>query len=201
MNKRVVKTLWRILWISPIFIILATILYGKILFSGLGVPWRLIGKPSENLTEIVGVNFSEKKLYVATASGASYSIFIGGYLVGVSLPVEWIFENDHKPLIDPVDNYGGERFTPPPPPFKPIQIFEFGVPATEVTFDYRFAVSTDGDLWFWSHAIGAYHGLFFFILLGFEILMYLVALLMYAVILLITYLVRRHRRVRCVSTP
>jgi hypothetical protein len=199
MKNRLLKTFWIILWISPVFIILATIIYGKVVFSGLSVPWRLIGKPSENITKIIGVKFSENKLYVATSSGGINSLFIAGYLAGVSLPVHWINEGDPNILIDPVSNYGGERFTPPPPPFKPIQIFEFGIPATESTQDYRFALSADGNLWYWHHVSSAYQGLFFVMLLGLEILMYLLALLIYVVIVLITYFVHRHRRARALS--
>ena len=136
------KTRLRIIfWTMPLLVILITIIYGKVFFSGLTVPWRLVGKPSENLTEIIGVKFSEGKLYMLSTSRDIYSIYFNQYIYGSTpSPVQWILEKDQNILTDPVSNYGGETFTPPPYPFKPIQILEFGVPATESTFDIRIRI-------------------------------------------------------------
>jgi hypothetical protein len=184
-----------ILWTAPLLVILLTIIYPKVFFSGLTVPWRLVGKPSENISEIIGVKFSEGKMYVLTASGDTYSIHFNQYFYGsIPSPVQWIKEKDHNILTDPIGNYGGEKFTPPPPPFKPMQIFEFGIPATESTFDIRFALSEDGNLWYWSFGTGGLQGLFYALVLAIEILAYLLALFINFVIVLTRRMIRRTRK-------
>jgi hypothetical protein len=193
--KATMKTRLRIIfWTMPLLVILITIIYGKVFFSGLTVPWILVGKPSENLTEIIGIKFSEGKLYMLTTSRDIYSKYFNQYTYGETpSPVQWIKEKDQNILTDPVRNYGGERFTPPLYPFKPIQIFEFGVPATESTFDIRFALSEDGNLWYWSFATGAYQGLFYILVLAIEILAFLLALFINFVIILTRRIVRGFR--------
>jgi hypothetical protein len=146
-----------------------------------------VGKPAENLSKIIGVKFSERKLYVLTASGDTYSIYFDQYIYGYGLipsPLPWIKEKDSSILTDPVKNYGGETFTPPPPPFKPVQILEFGIPATESIFDIRFALSEDGNLWYWSFGVGGLHGFLYVFILAIGILIYLLALFIYFVIVI-----------------
>ena len=183
----------RLLWIIPLLLIFLTIIYIRVTFSGLTEPWRLVGKPSESITRIVGVKFSEGKLYLISASRQIYSLYFHQFIYGsIPSPVQWMHENDKEISVDPVQNYGGDNFTPPPLSFKPIQIFEFGIPAVESISDIRFATSEDGNLWYWSFAAGAYQGLFWGLVLAIEILAFLLTLFIY----LIVFLIKRKNRIK-----
>jgi hypothetical protein len=182
-----------LLWVIPLLAILVTIIYARVFFSGVVEPWRLVGKPSENIARIIGVKFTEGKLYVSSASGHTYSLYFLQYIYRSSpLPAQWMTENEKINSSDPVQNYGGEKFTPPPPPFLPIQLFEFGIPAVESTSDMRFALSEDGNLWCWSFGTGVYQGFFIGLVLVIEILAFLLSLFVY----LIVYLIKRVRKNR-----
>jgi hypothetical protein len=95
------------------------------------VQWKFIGNPSENINKIIGVNFANRKLYVLTASGNTYSIYFNYPPDVISNPIRWNQEKYNNILVDPVEEFGGKMFKPPPPPFKLKQIYQFEIPTTE----------------------------------------------------------------------
>ena len=42
-----------VLWTVPLLVIVFTLLYIYVVSNGLNVPWKLIGKPSENISKII----------------------------------------------------------------------------------------------------------------------------------------------------
>jgi hypothetical protein len=67
---------------------------------------KLIGSPSEIITKIIGVNFTNRKLYVLTASGDTYSIHFKHPPDIIPYPVQWNKEKDDNILTDSVEELG-----------------------------------------------------------------------------------------------
>ena len=180
-----------ILWTIPLLVIIFTLISMIVISSGVTVKWKLIGKPSESITKIIGVKYTNRKLYVLTASGNTYSLYFKVYPASVPIPGQWNKENDDNISTDPVKDYGGKSFTPPPPPFKVKQIYKFEIPATESSNETRYALSEDGNLWYWSFSYSAYQDLFYVMIIAIEILIYLLALFINFAIFLTKRIIRR----------
>lgn len=147
--------------------------------KGVFVTWKLVGKPSETITEIIGLNFP--KLYVSTTSGEMYALQLKMNNDLIFFPDQWLKEGNYKKELE--GNYSSYTgFTPLPLLFNVKQTYQFQFPQIEGNNLTKFALSEDGNLWIWSYAAGGYLVLFLFILLGIEILAYIIALLLGAVI-------------------
>lgn len=159
-------------------------LYTFIVSSGLAVPWKMAGKPPENITKIIGINFSLGKLYVLTDTGLKYSTNFGSPGNVIHYPIQWIRENDSNVVTYPIDE-SNANFKSPPPPFKVKQLFQFQYPTIEGTSEEKFALSEDGYLWYWSFGQGVFQGLFYALIVTIEIVAYLLALLIRFVLFLV----------------
>jgi hypothetical protein len=160
-----------IIWAIPLLLIVLTFILIRIYITGIAVQWELVGKPSESISRLVGVNFLEGKLIVLTESDELYSLKFSPFSVNV--PVEWTKENN---LIkfETINNYGDGKFTAPPTPFNVKQIFIFVYPGDENSNETRFALSDDGSLWHWCYRLGAIDSLLCNSFLVFEIMIILV---------------------------
>ncbi len=169
-----------ILWTLPLWVIVFTLLVTQVFTRGLNVPWKLVGKPSAGIAKIMGIKFSQRKIYVMTVSGEIFSLYFNQYMFPAhdSSIGQWNIEKDTDIAFDPITpiTYSGMSFTPPPPPFNVKQIYTFSLPAVESFNETRFALSEDGNLWFWSFAFGGLQGFFYALPLAIEILLYLFAL-------------------------
>jgi len=181
-----------ILWALPLLWIIATFLYIFVVRNGLNVPWKFLGKPSENISKIVGYNYQVGKFFVSTKTGKIYSLPYYHFGDLIPSPTLWTKDDTYKKELDPI--YGKANatnvFLSPPTPFKLKLMYQFAFPGFEGTNINKFALSEDGDLWLWSAGGGVFKGVFNFLVLTIEILVYLLALLLYLVI----YLTRRAGR-------
>ena len=172
-----------ILWTLPILVIFLEILYNYVFNSGLTVPWKFLGKPSENISKIIGVKIF--KIYVYTDSGEMFSLpYYHNLADPFPAPIQWSKENNFNIAPDPLLESGYMPFTSPSPPFKVKQIYQFSFPQIEDNNVNKFALSEDGNLWFWSYAADVYQGLQFLLILTIEILAYLLVLFIGFVIFL-----------------
>ena len=151
--------------------------------SGLTVPWKFLGKPAENVSKIIG--FEQNKLYVYSETGEIYSLqYYQNYYESFPIPIQWSKEKNSNISPDPRLESGYMPFTSPPPPFKVKQIYQFKFPQIEGSNVNKFALSEDGNLWFWGYSAGVYQGLQFLLILIIETLAYLLALFIGFVIFL-----------------
>jgi hypothetical protein len=182
-----------ILWSLPLLLIFLTYVCILIFSYGWNVPWKLVGKPSENISKIIGYNFSVGKLYIFSNSGEMYSLQYYHYNDPVPPPSDWIKDNSYKKELDPVyaSSYEHIAFPSPPSLFKVKQIYQvefLGVESTSVT---KFALSEDGNLWYWRVSRSGLREFFYFLILVIEILAYVFAILVYFVILLTKRVIRK----------
>jgi len=183
-----------ILWALPLLLIFATFLYIFIVGNGLNVPWKFVGKPSEDISKIVGYNYQVGKLFVSTDTGKMYSLPYHQFGDPIPSSAQWTEDDTYKKELDPIygDNNVTKDVLSPPTSFRAKQIYQFAFPVIEGTNINKFALSEDGDLWFWSAGSGVFEGLYNFLILAVEILVYLFALFLYFLI----YLMRRAGRKR-----
>ena len=179
-----------ILWTLPLLVIVLTILCEFIFNSGLTVPWKFVGKPSESISNIIG--YDGFKLYVSTETGETYSLpYNQNFGDSIPSPVQWVKEKNVKIGLDPIFEVRTEQFKSPPPPFKVKQIYKFAFPEIEGSNLNKFALSDEGNLWFWSYAKGVFQDLGILQLLAIEILAYIFALFITFVILLTRKIIRK----------
>jgi hypothetical protein len=178
-----------ILWTLPLLVIILTYIYIYVIGNGLNVAWEFVGKPSENISKIIGFNFNPGKLYVFTDSGEIYSLPYYHYDDPIPSPSQWVKDENYKKELDPisVSSYVPIEFPSPPPPFNVKQIYQVSFPAIESTNVTKFALSEDGNLWFWRAAGSGLQGFFYSLVLAIEILAYILAVFIYFVI----YLMKR----------
>jgi hypothetical protein len=197
-----------ILWLSPLFLIALEVLCLAIICSGLALPWKFVGNPSEKIARIVGYQYVPQKIYIFTVSGEIYSLYYGwGGSDSWPSPLEWVKEKDIHIQPDPDQNVNCGSSSPPllfgegiasiipPVIFWPKQVYRFGFNAVEFCNPTWFALSDDGNLWVWDYKNGlcAYLSIVIALpLFPLEILAYLLALLIGLVIFLMK---KRRRRV------
>ncbi len=143
------------IWYLPVLGIVFGILYAFMFKHGLVVTWHFIGKPSENISEIVGV-VNGKSLFVRTVSGTIYSIEYLKYinLGNVSMPsVSWMKEVNRDIKPDPVRK-PVMTFIAWPLPFRIKQHYETTYQLVEGERLTKFALSEDGNLWMWNYGVG-----------------------------------------------
>lgn len=166
-----------ILWTSPLFLILIEIF---IVFIGVGLftPWRLVGKPSEDISKIIGVH--QDKLYVSTDSGELFSLQIPGSSIGTH--AVWNKEQEfpsgpQPPCLGFVCVVEGAPWTASPPLLIHIkQIYQFKVGGEGGTLIYKFALSKDGNIWYWVRGFGVDLVVPFYFILIIEVVVYLLAI-------------------------
>jgi len=172
-----------ILWTLPLLVIVLTFLYMYVVGNGLNVPWKLVGKPSENISKIIGFNLG--KLYVVTASGEMYFLKCNYMGFPNPSPYQWGKDENYTKVLDP---FYGSLPVPPASPlllFKVKQIYQFVHAETESSAVIKFALSEDGNLWFWTVSGSGLQGFFYFVILAGEILLYVLALFVSFVISLV----------------
>jgi hypothetical protein len=177
-----------ILWASPLLVIVLTYLYIYIVGNGLNVPWKFVGKPSENIAKIIG--FNTGKLYVETDSGEMYALQCSDDCYSMPSPIRWVKDKNYKKGLDPIYDLS---ITSPPPFFKVKQIYQFSYPAVESLTVTKFALSEDGNLWYWTASGSGLEGFFFFMTLAGEILLYVLALFINFVVFLAKRIIRKNR--------
>jgi len=182
-----------ILWTLPILLIVLTYLYIIIVSNGLNVPWKIVGKPSENISKIIGYNLGVDKLYVYSVSGEMYSLPYYRYGDPIPLPSNWVKDKNYKKELDPIfeNGYIPISFLSLPPPFKVKQIYQFEFRQIEGGSVTKFALSEDGNLWCWSVAGSGLQYFFYFLILAIEILAYIFALFVYFIIFLTKRAIRK----------
>lgn len=142
-------------WYIPIFGVILGILYAFMFIHGLIVTWQLIGKPSDNISEIIGV-VNLKRIFVRTVSGDIYSLEYTKYMNRVDSvfsPVSWIKEENHVIVPDPIRK-PLMNFISWPLPFRVKQLYETTYLLVEGEMLTKFALSDDGNLWLWNHGAG-----------------------------------------------
>ena len=154
----------KLLWFIPIiFGVIGVILTPKL--AGFTSNWRRIGKPFDNINQIVGI--VERKLIVQTDKGQYYSLD----LQNMSNP-SWTSEENQ--LWEPETNYYGEEINSWPPPFEVKQLVKTSfAPAPDCSVQLRIGLSQKGELWIWEYSLGCglipagYYSLYcFFPILG-----------------------------------
>jgi hypothetical protein len=187
-----------IIWISPLLLIFLEVLGLIVICSGLTVPWRFVGNPSENIARIIGYKNSLKKLYVLTVSGEMYSLsynqdVVKNGLDSITSHAKWVKENEIS--IEPDQMYdmacGSPKLTPLF--FREKQLYRIEYQAIEGCGETWFGLSQEGNLWVWYYDSGLCEYLILVIgipLFPIEILAYLFAIL----VGLIVYLVKIIRR-------
>jgi hypothetical protein len=180
-----------ILWTLPLLVIVLTFLYIYVIGNGLNVPWKLVGKPSENISKIIG--FNPGKLYVETASGEMYFLKCDymGFLN--PSPYQWGKDENYTKALDPFYRIRPAPPASPLPLFKVKQIYQFVYAETDSFAVIKFALSEDGNLWFWTHGGGGLQGVLYILELAGEILLYIIALLINFVIFLAKRIIRKIR--------
>ncbi|HVN55880.1 MAG TPA: hypothetical protein VMT46_16220 [Anaerolineaceae bacterium] len=170
--------------IIPLFLILFTFIYFFIMSSGILVPWKLLGKPTENIFKIDGYNPGAGKLFVSTDSGERYSL---QYFPGDSFesPI-WNKDKNYQVELDPAlgSSHTSEGALSPPTPFQVKQIYQFSLPQIEGSNVHKFALSEDGNLWYWGVGGSVFQGLLFVLIVTIEILAYAFELFVFLIIFL-----------------
>jgi hypothetical protein len=182
-----------ILWSLPLLLIILTCLYIFVVGNRLNVPWKFVGKPSENISKIIGYNVSVDKLYVCSDTGEMYSFgYLGYYNEPVPQPSDWIKDGSYKKELDPVykSGYVPLAVLSPPQPFKAKQIYQIDHRETESTSVTKLALSEDGNLWSWGVGFSGLQGYIYFLILAAEVLAYAFALFVYFAILLTKKVIR-----------
>jgi len=157
------------LWVFPLIGFVLGLAYAYIFFNGMLATWHFIGKPDENIVELIGIK-EGRKLLVATETGKIYSF--GFYYRGeVALPPRLSWENEQIEPVDPVSHSDlGADFITLPPLFKIEQLYELEYQyKVEGKGRVKFALATDGNLWIWNHKIAGLTALvyYFFPVMGF----------------------------------
>lgn len=116
---------------------------------GLFTPWKLIGRPENNISQLLGAN--EETLYVSTESGTvySYTYWKAHSWKDSSEPeIIWkkVMENNFK--LEP--NTTSSYFTSPPLLQQIKQKYQIEVhPTIETGGIVKFYLSQDGNVWLW----------------------------------------------------
>ncbi len=144
-------------WYLIVLGIVIGLLFAFVFKSGLAVTWQCIGKPSSNISKIVG--FVGNKLFLTTENGDVYSIAYEEYLLvgnnSIPIPVEWVKEENKSIVPDSIRN-SDEGFIILPPLFKIKQEYAMDFPNIEGSSLVKFVLSEDGNLWMWNYGVGAY---------------------------------------------
>lgn len=152
------------LWYIPVLGIILGILYAFMFIHGLIVTWRFIGKPSENISEIIGV-VNGNRLFVRTVSGDIYSLEFTKFINqdhSTFPSIEWIKEENHAIEPDPI-RLPNMTFISWPLPFRVKQLLETTYQLVEGERLTKFALSEDGNLWIWNYGAGGMASLTYFI--------------------------------------
>jgi hypothetical protein len=149
-------------WVLPLVGIIIGVACAFVFNQKLTVTWQLLGKPTANISKIVG--FVGQSLFVETDSGDLYSFEYHNYVSGrnsLPTPILWKKEQNRNIEPDPVREPWTSYFTLPLP-FKVKQLFvnEFFASA-ENGWLAKFAVSEDGNLWLWNAFTGGMSGLYY----------------------------------------
>jgi hypothetical protein len=159
-----------ILWALPFLGLALGYAYAYLFFHGLLEIWHFVGKPEENIVQIVDVT-DTRDLFVATETGKIFSIaFADAGEMTLSFPLVWNKE-DHvsgEP-VPSIKYYGADIFTLPPL-FEVVQLYQ-----VEYIYDVegkgavKFGLDADGNLWMWEHQIAGLTGLvlYFYPVIGF----------------------------------
>lgn len=144
-------------WYLPILGIIIGILFAFVYKSGLAVTWQYIGKPSSNISKIVG--FVGNKLFLITENGDAYSITYEEYLIvgddSIPKQAEWVKEGNNSIVADSIRN-NDLGFIILPPLFKVKQEYVMEFPNIEGSSLVKFVLAEDGNLWMWNYGVGAY---------------------------------------------
>lgn len=191
-----------IIWFSPLLLIFLEVLSLIIICSGLTVPWRFVGNPSEKIAKIIGYKNSLKKLYVTTDSGEMYSLNYDYYnqddlkkgLDFITSHAHWVKENEIS--IEPDQMYDRACGSPKLTPlfFREKQFYRIEYQAVEGCGETWFGLSQDGNLWVWHYGSGLCDYLIIVIgipLFPLEILAYLLAIFIGLMVFLVKRIIRR----------
>ena len=134
----------KLLWFIPIiFGFVGCLLAPKL--AGFYSTWKKIGKPSDNITQIIGI--VEYKIIVLTDKGETYSLDIMDYS-----NASWTKEENQTWETEP---YRRTEISTWPPPFHVKQLVTtFLVIAPECTPSIQIGLSQAGELWIWKDTLG-----------------------------------------------
>lgn len=152
------------LWIFPLLGIVVGIVYAYMFIHGLIVTWHFVGKPSENISRIIGF-VDGNNLFVETETGNIYSLKYYNYSNGndlLPIPIQWKREAKADIQPDPVRK-PLMKFVSLPLLFKTKQIYEMQFPLVEGEYLVKFALANDGNLWAWNYGQGGMAVLTYFI--------------------------------------
>jgi hypothetical protein len=164
------RRLKSILWILPFLGLVVGYVYAYLFFHGLLAIWHRVGKPEENIVQILGV-MDTRTLFVATETSKIYSIaFADEDEMTLSFPLVWNREDLVSGEPVPSIRYYGADFFTLPPLFEVVQLYEMEyIYKIEGKGAVKFAVDADGNLWMWKHQIAGLTGLvlYYYPIIGF----------------------------------
>lgn len=159
------------LLLLPFFGMIFGMVYAFMFVHGLTATWALIGKPSDDISKIIGV-VGQTNLFVSTVSGEIYSFDFSEYYYGHNSsfadqlfssapPVIWKKENMLTIIPEPVRR-PTFNFITWPLLFKEKQLYESTHQVIEGELLTKFALSKDGNLWIWSYGVGGMAGILYY---------------------------------------
>jgi hypothetical protein len=140
-----------LLWTLPFLGFALGYAYAYVSYHGLLETWHFVGKPGENIAQILGVR-EARDLLVATETGRIFSVgFADGGEVSFSFPPRWEQEGqDSSDPVNPLEYYGADFYTVPPL-FQVAQPYEMeNIYRWEGKGAVKFALASSGNLWMWS---------------------------------------------------
>ena len=158
------------LWVLPFLGFVLGFVYAYSYFHGLFEIWHRVGKPEENIVQIVGLQ-EDGKLFVTTETGEIFSITLADASeMTLSLPVVWNREDHVSGEPFPSVKYYGAGFFTLPPLFQVVQLYQMEyIYHWEGKGAVKFALDAEGDLWMWKHKIAGLTGLvlYYYPVIGF----------------------------------
>jgi len=144
--------------------------YSFLVEHGLTATWSKVGKPSENLTEILGVD-GQVNLFVMSSSGQIYSFNFREYFNGhdssftdqffKTAPAVFWKAEENLPFTPELLRQPTFDFIVWPTLFKQIQAYQISKEGIESERLIKFALSGDGNIYIWSSGIGSLSGIMY----------------------------------------
>ncbi len=141
-----------ILWQLPGFGAAIGFVVAFCFYTGAAKTWQFVGNPGVKVSEIIG--YTNLKFYIKTKTGDIYSFIFLPTSEKLPSSILWEKEQDQSIVVDPPENLSWVKFVTLPPLFKIKQLYEAEYSWGESFNEVKFALSADGDLWFWTYGMG-----------------------------------------------
>jgi hypothetical protein len=138
------------IWTLPFLGLVLGYAYAYLSFHGLLEIWHHVGKPEENIGQIVDAT-DAGKLFVSTETGKTFSLgftFTEGEKMKLSFPLAWNREDHISGNPVPSIRYSGADFYTLPPLFRVKQLYQVEyIYRWEGKGSVKFALDANGNLW------------------------------------------------------